>query len=61
MGPKGFNILAIPIKSEAGRMNDSSLKQLLIFGVALLWTFDKIYEQRVKKCANHVGTSKPIA
>ena len=36
MGPRGFARLIIPINSEADRMNDLSLKQLLIFGVVFL-------------------------
>lgn len=32
-------ILITPENSEAGRMNDLSLKELLIFGVVFLWTF----------------------
>lgn len=36
MGPRGFVILLTLIKSEADRMNDLSLKELLILGVVFL-------------------------
>lgn len=53
---RGFEILIVPVKSEAG--SDLSLKQLFLFGIEFLWTFCEIYEQIGEECANHVGMRK---